>query len=200
MAALLQAAQDPLIANTWVGTGRLVLILVVTVLAPIATYLVVQSNKGPQKLIDDHKRETDSKLEKMERDLDGLGKKVDTADKECAGDRRSMEEIRGRMQLSEADRANITNRLARSEGRMDSYETRQAEAQRDILSAISESGRLQQAAVHGLEVQVSALAARADFAREIKEGFMDMGDKIVSAMERREARERDEKRNQGGHR
>lgn len=139
---------EPLFTNDMTGLLKILSVLFVSILLPLAALVVYFLKRGP-----------DMQLSALRTDMNGLG---------------------GRVGMVETG-------LATTNERVNGVYSAIAESQRDIMSAITASGKAQTDATHELAVEVARLQERSDIGHNLSEGLTKFGasiDRLAEAVTR----------------
>lgn len=153
--------EQPLITNDAWGFLKLIAALAIGE-APVFGLVIAFLRKGPNDAVT-----------AMRTDLNGYGERLNRVEVERAADQQEVGQLVVRMAQSEADRHGIRNDVTRVETRVGTNEQRIEQNQRALLDA-----------AHKIELQVAALAAKADVGKELRDGL----ERIADLMEKRDAR------------
>lgn len=176
------------------------LVAVIVGNAPIFGLVVYFMRKGPDEKITSIRDRIDTKVADMERDVRGIGGKLDQQGRERAVDLTAITNLEREMARSVDDRTGIRERLSKTEANVQSLSEQIVSGQRDVMEAIRASSTAQLTAVHEAEKRHALALAdqRVDIARlgergDLAECMRDVGKDVVTGLARIL-----ESRNQGG--
>lgn len=153
--------------------------------APIFGLVVYFMRKGPDEKITAIRQQIETKVADMERDVRGIGGKLDQLSRERAGDFTAITNLQLEQGKSADDRTRIRERLSKNEANVQSLSEQISSGQRDVMELIRSSSTAQLTAVHEAEkkhalaladarVEIAKLGERAN----IVESLAEIGDRL----------------------
>jgi chromosome segregation ATPase len=164
--------ETPLITNDLPGLAKLVIALAIGT-SPIYGLVIAFLRKGPYDAIGNLRDSQKESTRELRGELNGYGERLNRVEVERAADQQEVGQLVVRMARSEQDREGIRTDVIRVETRVAANEQRIEKNQQAILDA-----------AHKIELQVAALAAKADVGKELRDGL----ERIADLMEKRDSR------------
>jgi hypothetical protein len=168
---LQQPSAEPFFTNDAIGFIKIVGVMVTVVVAPIMIFLWRWSQQSSVGAVVDLKKTTEASV-------NGLGERLNAQQAQCSQTATLLATTREDVIRMREASITMTERIAKTETNLESIEKTLDGQQREIMAAITESGRAQMQATHDLEKQIVVLNERAN----LVEGLKKLGDQLVQAI------------------